>query len=77
MATLISPRPFLSAAGASHSRGFPEDPEGGGEEEEEGGEEERDQERTSHIPLSHRAIALHLTEREEQRRGRKRRRRRR
>lgn len=67
IATLISPRPFLSAAGASHSRGFPEDPEGGGEEEEEGGEEERDQERPSHIPLSQRAIALHLIEREEQR----------
>lgn len=51
---------FLPASGASHCRGFPEDPEGGGEEEEERREEERNQERPSHLPLSHRAIALHL-----------------
>lgn len=53
---------FPVASGASHRRGFPEDPEGGGEEEEERGEEERDQERPSHLPLSHWAIAPHLGE---------------
>lgn len=38
-------------AGASHRRGFQEDPEGGREEEEKGGEEERNQERPPHLPL--------------------------
>lgn len=51
---------FSPASGASHCRGFPEDPEGRGEAEEERREEERNQERPSHLPLSHGAIALHL-----------------
>lgn len=53
--------PFASTTGASHSRGFPEDPEGGGEEEEERRKEERNQERPPYLALSHWAIALHWT----------------
>lgn len=53
--------PFSPTSGASHSRGFPEDPEGGGEEEEERRKEERNQERPPYLTLSHRAIAPHWT----------------
>jgi len=63
------PGPLLTDSGSSHCRSFPEDSERGGEEEEEGGEEERNQERPSHLSLSLRAVAPHLSAREEQRKG--------
>lgn len=59
---------FLSSvSGSSHSRSFPEDPEGGGEEEEKGGEEERHPKRPSHLPLPRWTIAPLLSASDDER----------